>query len=256
MLVSRQSSTLSTTSSSSATFTSINTSHTATMFILAALNKILADKDTKKSHNAQLRAACEAALKEIQEMVGADNNSEGDNLSISSSVLPDPFQDALKLDADKYFLPFSLACQSKTPRLVVISLDGIQKLIAYGPLTGNQPSVSNPEKRQIDVVVDTICGCFSGPQTDEGVQLQILKALLTILTSQHVEVHESSLLSSVRTCYNIYLASKNMINQTTAKATLNQMLSAIFSRMEQRTLEEDVAKEEEKEEEEKSEEIV
>ena len=86
---------------------------------------------------------------------------------------------------------------------------------------GNQPSVSNPEKRQIDVVVDTICNCFSGPQTDEGVQLQILKALLTILTSQHVEVHESSLLSSVRTCNNIYLASKNMINQTTAKATLN-----------------------------------
>ena len=87
-------------------------------------------RDTKKSHNAQLRAACEAALKEIQEMVGSDNNSEGnddsgsdsavivmvamefnqiitgDNLSISSSVLPDPFQDALKLDADKYFLPF------------------------------------------------------------------------------------------------------------------------------------------------------
>ena len=31
---------------------------------------------------------------------------------------------------------FSLACQSKTPRLVVISLDGIQKLIAYGHLTG------------------------------------------------------------------------------------------------------------------------
>ena len=89
-------------------------------------------------------------------------------------------------------------------------------------------------------MVDTICNCFSGPQTDEGVQLQILKALLTILTSQHVEVHESSLLSSVRTCYNIYLASKNMINQTTAKATLNQMLSAIFSRMENKTLEEEM----------------
>ena len=71
-------------------------------------------------------------------------------------------------------------------------------------------------------------------------------------------MHESSLLSSVRTCYNIYLASRNMINQTTAKATLNQMLSAIFSRcqssvlvililfrMEQRTLEEEVAQEEE-----------
>ena len=36
-------------------------------------------RDTKKSHNAQLRAACEAALKEIQEMVGSDNNSEGND---------------------------------------------------------------------------------------------------------------------------------------------------------------------------------
>ena len=69
------------------------------------------------------------------------------------------------------------------------------------------------------------------------------------------QVHESSLLSSVRTCYNIYLASKNMINQTTAKATLNQMLSAIFSRMEQRTLEEDIAQEEEEEEKKKDEDL-
>ena len=82
---------------------------------------------------------------------------------------------------------------------------------------GNSVSVENPNKRQIDIIVETICNCFSGPHTDEGVQLQILKALLTILTSQHVEVHEASLLNSVRTCYNIYLASRNMINQTTAK---------------------------------------
>ena len=67
-----------------------------------------------------------------------------------------------------------------------------------------------------------------------------MKALLTILTSQHVEVHKSSLLFSVRTCYNIYLASKNMINQTTAKAALNQMPSAILSRMENKTLEKEM----------------
>ena len=112
------------------------------MFILAALNKILADKDTKRSHNAQLKASCEAALKEIQEMLGGDTaTSDTDTVSISS-VLPEPVQEAAKLDADKYFLPFSLACQSKTPRLVVISLDGIQKLIAYGHLTGQWSSAS------------------------------------------------------------------------------------------------------------------
>jgi len=27
----------------------------------------------------------------------------------------------------------------------------------------------------IDRVVEVICGCFTGPQTDDGVQLQIIK---------------------------------------------------------------------------------
>ena len=44
-------------------------------------------RDTKKSHNAQLRAACEAALKEIQEMVGSDNNSEGNDDSGSDRAV-------------------------------------------------------------------------------------------------------------------------------------------------------------------------
>ena len=118
MLVSRQSSV----SSNSTVISTSSSNQTAVMFILAALNKILADKDTKRSHNAQLRASCEAALKEIQELVGVETSAETDNVSISS-VLPEPVQEAAKLDADKYFLPFSLACQSKTPRLVVISLD-------------------------------------------------------------------------------------------------------------------------------------
>jgi brefeldin A-inhibited guanine nucleotide-exchange protein len=59
-----------------------------------------------------------------------------------------------------------------------------------------------------------------------------VQALLTVVTSQHVEIHEGTLLLAVRTCYNIYLASKNLINQTTAKATLTQMLNVIFMRME------------------------
>lgn len=59
-----------------------------------------------------------------------------------------------------------------------------------------------------------------------------LQALLTAVTSQHIEIHEGTVLQAVRTCYNIYLASKNLINQTTAKATLTQMLNVIFARME------------------------
>jgi brefeldin A-inhibited guanine nucleotide-exchange protein len=52
-----------------------------------------------------------------------------------------------------------------------------QKLIAYGHLTGNIPDSTTPGKYLIDRIVETICGCFSGPQTDEGVQLQIIKVI-------------------------------------------------------------------------------
>ena len=60
----------------------------------------------------------------------------------------------------------------------------------------------------------------------------IHQALLTVVTSTTCEIHEGTVLQTVRTCYNIYLASKNMVNRLTAKATLTQMLNVIFSRME------------------------
>ncbi|MGH0159337.1 UNVERIFIED_CONTAM: hypothetical protein FKN15_064276 [Acipenser sinensis] len=163
----------------------------------------------------------------------------------SSGTLPPLKSKATFIEADKYFLPFELACQSKCPRIVSTSLDCLQKLIAYGHLTGSAPDSTAPGKKLIDRIIETICGCFQGPQTDEGVQLQIIKALLTAVTSQQIEIHEGTVLQAVRTCYNIYLASKNLINQTTAKATLTQMLNVIFARMENQALQE--AKQMEKE---------
>lgn len=55
-----------------------------------------------------------------------------------------------------------------------------------------------------------------------------------------MEVHEGTILLAVRTCYNIFLASKNLINQTTARATLTQMLNVIFTRMENQALDAEV----------------
>lgn len=112
-----------------------------------------------------------------------------------STALPLPRNDSTNvINAEKYFLPFELACKSKTPRIVVTALDCLQKLIAYGHLTGNIPDSSNPGQFVIDRIVSTICNCFSGPQTDDGVELQIIKALLTVVTSQYIEVHEGNVL--------------------------------------------------------------
>lgn len=201
------------------------------MFLTRALEKILSDKEIKKAHHSQLKKACEVALDELKKESNAKSEDQ------SSSALPTPKQAGF-VEADKYFLPFELACQSKCFRIVNVALDCLQKLIAYGHLTGNSADSTTPGKRLIDRIVETICGCFHGPQTDEGVQLQIIKALLTVVTSNTVEIHEGTVLQTVRTCYNIYLASKNLVNQTTAKATLTQMLNVIFSRMEMQAAQE------------------
>ncbi|XP_042263782.1 brefeldin A-inhibited guanine nucleotide-exchange protein 2 [Thunnus maccoyii] len=195
-------------------------SKTKSMFLSRALEKILSDKEVKRSQHSQLRKACQVALDEIKSEL--EKQKDG-------TVVPPR---ANYIEADKYVLPFELACQSKSPRIVSTSLDCLQKLIAYGHITGNAPDSRTPGKRLIDRLVETICNCFQGPQTDEGVQLQIIKALLTAVTSPHIEIHEGTILLTVRTCYNIYLASRNLINQTTAKATLTQMLNVIFTRME------------------------
>lgn len=169
-------------------------------------------------------------LKENESRVSSSNHSATEATGSSeSSALPSR---SSVIDAEKYFVPFELACSSKSPKIVMTALDCIQKLIAYGHLTGNNPDPRNPSRLLIDCIVETICSCFNGPSTDDGVQLQIIKALLTLVTSPETNVHEGSILLTVRTCYNIYLGSKNLVNQTTAKATLTQMLNVIFARME------------------------
>lgn len=58
---------------------------------------------------------------------------------------------------------------------MVFAFSASQKLIAYGHLTGSAPDNTAPGKKLIDRIIETICACFQGPQTDEGVQLQIIK---------------------------------------------------------------------------------
>ncbi|KAF7240910.1 Brefeldin A-inhibited guanine nucleotide-exchange protein 2 [Varanus komodoensis] len=233
---------------------------TKSMFVSRALEKILSEKEAKRPPHGQLRTACQVALGNVMLVcyeamqicvivntaLTYEIKAELEKQSQGNETTPK----ANFIEADKYFLPFELACQSKSPRIVSTSLDCLQKLIAYGHITGNAPDSGAPGKRLIDRIVETICNCFQGPQTDEGVQLQIIKALLTAVTSPYIEIHEGTILQTVRTCYNIYLASKNLINQTTAKATLTQMLNVIFTRMENQAIQE--ARDQEKSSQQKS----
>ncbi|KAF9205281.1 Brefeldin A-inhibited guanine nucleotide-exchange protein 2 [Podila verticillata] len=86
--------------------------------------------------------------------------------------------------------------------------------------------------RLIDEIVHTICMTYRGPgSTDDNVQLQIIKILLTLVTSL-CHVHHASLLKIIQTSCNIFCWAKSPILQATAKAGLTQMVNLIISKME------------------------
>ncbi|GLD98039.1 hypothetical protein PINS_up006736 [Pythium insidiosum] len=95
---------------------------------------------------------------------------------------------------------------------------------------GGGSSVNEDSWKLIDCIVEVICD--TGDHPDETVQIQVLRVLLTAVTTPTCEVHEHSLLKAVRACYHIHLVSKSATNQTVAKATLQQIISIVFQRME------------------------
>ncbi len=75
-----------------------------------------------------------------------------------------------------------------------------QKLVAYGQLRGLEPDPDNVDKRLVDRIVDTVCHCFVGVLTDEGVQLQIIKAcpIATLLLTWCIVVNGCMCIASHR----------------------------------------------------------
>ena len=57
--------------------------------------------------------------------------------------------------------------------------------------------------------------------------------MLTILTSPHIEIHEQTMLLPIKTCYNIQISSKSLINQASARAALTQIINTVLQRLEQ-----------------------
>ena len=89
----------------------------------------------------------------------------------------------------------------------------IQKLVTFEFLDGNcQDNCVYPEGSQvpsqnngklprllIDAIVETICEC--AVERDNLVQLEIIKVLLTVVTSINSRVHEKTLLEAFKTQY-------------------------------------------------------
>ncbi|KAI6202677.1 hypothetical protein M3Y99_01865100 [Aphelenchoides fujianensis] len=142
---------------------------------------------------------------------------------------------------DAYFLPFELACKSPYSKVVILALDCIhdvlQKSTAIGHFIGDTPDPSNPERKIIDRIVEAIFSAFHGTNTDENVELYMIKTILALGISSTCKVHGASLLLAVRTCFNIFLATRSATNRATAVATLTQIIDDVIVKMEAKALE-------------------
>jgi brefeldin A-inhibited guanine nucleotide-exchange protein len=202
----------------------ISNGHTVSIVLItSALETISSSKEAKRSQ--PLRDSTKQALEMIRAGQGGDRPRE-------------------------VFEPLRLACETRSEKLMIASLDCISKLISYSffeqpgvlpslnspppspslrPTSASASQTSIPEPSLVDLVVHTITACHT-ENTPEPVSLQIVKALLALVLSPNMRVHHSALLKAVRTVYNVFLLSNDPVNQMVAQGGLSQMVHHIFAR--------------------------
>nr|GEV84373.1 brefeldin A-inhibited guanine nucleotide-exchange protein 5 [Tanacetum cinerariifolium] len=126
--------------------------------------------------------------------------------------------------------PLRLAFESKNPKVIELALDCIHKLIAYDHLEGDAGLENSKNAPLFTNILNMVSGCVDNYSPDSTI-LQVLKVLLTAVSSTKFRVHGEPLMSVIRVCYNIALNSKSPVNQATSKAMLTQMINIVFRRM-------------------------
>jgi len=200
-----------------------------------ALEKIVKNASWRK--HSKLAHECKSVLEILTSRKPQQQHpptSPSDDSS-SESSLPGPLYDGGSIEyslaeSESILSPLINACNTQFLKIVDPAVDCIQKLIAHGYLRGEADSTGGTEAKLLAKLIESVCKCYD--LGDDGAELLVLKTLLSAVTSISLRIHGDCLLQIVRTCYDIYLGSKNVINQTTAKASLIQMLVIVFRRME------------------------
>ncbi|XP_061371044.1 brefeldin A-inhibited guanine nucleotide-exchange protein 2-like [Gastrolobium bilobum] len=204
--------------------------------VVPALEKIIKNASWRK--HAKLAHECKSIVERLnltwpqnqQLPPGSPSDTESENTA------PGPLHDGGPVEyslaeCESILSPLINAASSGILKIADPAVDAIQKLIAHGYLRGEvDPSGAAAEAKLLSNLIESVCKCHD--LGDDAMELLVLKTLLSAVTSISLRIHGDCLLLIVRTCYDIYLVSKNVVNQTTAKASLIQMLVIVFRRME------------------------
>eukprot|EP00252_Welwitschia_mirabilis_P000957 TRINITY_DN10944_c0_g1_i1.p1 TRINITY_DN10944_c0_g1~~TRINITY_DN10944_c0_g1_i1.p1 ORF type:complete len:1770 (+),score=306.81 TRINITY_DN10944_c0_g1_i1:196-5505(+) len=206
---------------------------TVASVIASGLEKII--KNASKRKHSKLVQECKTLIDKFAAgSIPNQNPEQSQNEDGQTAPKDGPLADGViaysLAESEEVLGPFVSACNSGNPRVAEAAVSCVQKLIAHGHIKGEADTNGGPECEILSKIIESVCKCHE--LGDENLELLVLKTLLSGVTSVTLRIHGDCLLQAVRTCYNVFLASKNLVNQTTAKASLTQMLVIVFRRME------------------------
>ncbi|CAL0317405.1 unnamed protein product [Lupinus luteus] len=193
-----------------------------------SLDRIIKNAAWRK--HSHLVSACKSTLDKLESISDSSTTESPSSalLGLSSS------------DAESILQPLYLALDSAYPKVVDPALECTFKLFSLGLVRAEIETSSHSEAGVIFNMVDAICK--SAGLGEEAIELGVLRLLLSAVRSPCILIRADSLIQIVRTCYNIYLGGVNGTNQICAKSVLAQIITIVFTRVEQDCLDVSVKK--------------
>ncbi|KAE9614640.1 putative Sec7 domain, mon2, dimerization and cyclophilin-binding domain-containing protein [Lupinus albus] len=193
-----------------------------------SLDKIIKNAAWRK--HSHLVSACKSTLDKLESI------SDSSTTESSSSVL----LGLSSSDAESVLQPLYLALDSAYPKVVEPALECTFKLFSLGLVRAEIETSSESGSGIVLNMINAICK--SAGIGDEAIELGVLRVLLSAVRSPCILIRSDSLIQIVRTCYNIYLGGVNGTNQICAKSVLAQIITIVFTRVEQDSLDVSVQK--------------
>ncbi|CAK7210914.1 Endocytosis and vacuole integrity protein [Sporothrix eucalyptigena] len=157
-------------------------------------------QESKRKHN-DLRQASEKSLEELKNLTDSSEANIGAALSQHANFVN----------------PFIIACGTRTVKFTSIAIVCLQRLIA----------AKGVPRSRLDQVLQALREASSGGL---DVQLRILQSLPSLLQNYASDIAGDLLITSLNICF-VLQASKNVVVNNTASATLQQLLISVFDKV-------------------------
>ncbi|RKP18183.1 hypothetical protein ROZALSC1DRAFT_23481, partial [Rozella allomycis CSF55] len=167
------------------------------LWLSSSLDQLLQSKELRKQPS--LKEKCQKAFNSLKQIQKNPDELFGDSFQVIIESLVESLRHVLR-----------------NANVMGSVMDSLQKIMSH-PLMSEEWMVG--EEKASEMVCRVVCEIAE-------------EVLLAVVTAKEALIHQASLLMVMKTIYNMYLASKQSGQQTMLKGALNQMINAVFERLE------------------------